>query len=202
MLAFFRVLGWWACILYASVPWFWLLIHPRVDYWRARKRSPYFVLLPVWIAMWIVLALLTARWREVVLYDAAWTWIPAVILIATGLTVYIVSSKHFSATQVSGMSELLPSREQRLVTSGIRQRVRHPIYLGHFCEMLGWSIGTGLAVCYALTAFAVICGIVMIRLEENELEKRFGAAYITYRQHVPALIPSLASYNPEVQAND
>ncbi len=91
------------------------------------------------------------------------------------------------------MAELLPSHgEQRLVISGIRNRIRHPVYLGHLCEMLGWSIGTGLAVAYALTAFAAVTGVIMIRLEDKELEQRFGEEYRRYRNHVPALIPSLS----------
>lgn len=51
------------------------------------------------------------------------------------------------------------NQQQFLVTTGIRSRVRHPIYLGHLCEMLAWSVGTGLAVCWLLTAFAIYrCG--------------------------------------------
>jgi protein-S-isoprenylcysteine O-methyltransferase Ste14 len=56
--------------------------------------------------------------------------------------------------------------------------------------MLAWSIGTGLAVLYALTVFAAVTGVVMIRLEDKELEQRFGEEYRRYRSHVPALIPS------------
>jgi hypothetical protein len=52
--------------------------------------------------------------------------------------------------------------------SGIRSRVRHPIYLGHLCEMLAWSLGTGLAVCWLLTAWAIATGALMIRLEDAE----------------------------------
>ena len=152
--------------------------------------------------MWIVLALLTFHWRDVALYDSRWAWLPAAILITTGIGIYVVSGKHFSAIQISGIAELLPAQhEQRLVTSGIRQRVRHPIYLAHFCEMLGWSIGTGLTVCFALTFFTVISGTVMIWLEEKELEKRFGAQYLVYRQQVPAVFPWFTSYNREVQSN-
>jgi protein-S-isoprenylcysteine O-methyltransferase Ste14 len=53
--------------------------------------------------------------------------------------------------------------------------------------MLGWSLGTGLAVCYGLTAFAVLTGAVMIRMEDAELEKRFGEEYTEYRKRVPVV---------------
>ena len=65
------------------------------------------------------------------------------------------------------------------------------MYLGHLCEMLGWSVGTGLAVCWALTGFAVITGAVMIWMEDAELEKRFGEEYEEYRKRVPAVLPKL-----------
>jgi protein-S-isoprenylcysteine O-methyltransferase Ste14 len=192
MLTFLQTIGWAAVIVYASIPSFWLLIHPRVEYWRSKRRSPYRFLIPIWITMWIALALITAPWRHVSIYEARWTWIPAAIFFLTGLWIYISSGKHFSGAQLSGAAELLPAHgEQRLVISGIRNRIRHPLYLGHLCEMLAWSIGTGLAVAYGLTAFAVVTGVIMIRLEDKELEQRFGEEYRRYRSHVPALIPSL-----------
>jgi protein-S-isoprenylcysteine O-methyltransferase Ste14 len=203
MWGFLRTLGWLACIVYATIPSFWLLIHPRVDYWRKRRRSPYFVLLPAWMLMWALLALLTARWRFTALYDTPLTWIPALELFALGIGLYIGSARHFSGAQLGGVPELLPGQpNQRLVTTGVRSRVRHPVYLGHLCEMLAWSIGTGLVVCYALTLFAIITGVFMIRLEEEELVVRFGDAYRTYQQRVPALLPRIGgpAYTSEVDA--
>jgi protein-S-isoprenylcysteine O-methyltransferase Ste14 len=192
MLAFLQTIGWAVVIVYASIPSFWLLIHPRVEYWRSKQRSPYQVLIPIWITMWIALALITAPWRYVSLYRNGWAWSPAAILFLIGLWLYKSSGKDFSGAQLSGAAELLPARgEPRLVVSGIRNRIRHPVYLGHLCEMLAWSIGTGLAVLYALTAFAAVTGVIMIRLEDKELEQRFGEEYRRYRSQVPALIPSL-----------
>jgi protein-S-isoprenylcysteine O-methyltransferase Ste14 len=69
--------------------------------------------------------------------------------------------------------------------------VRHPVYLAYLCEMFGLSLGTGLAVCWSLTAFAVLTGAVMIRMEDAELEKRFGDEYRAYRSSVPAVLPRL-----------
>ncbi len=192
MLQLLQTLGWLACVVYSTIPSFWLVIHPRVDYWRSRPRSPYRVLVPLWIAMWIVLVVMTAPWRRIVLYHAPWSWLPAILLFASGLYLYSQSGKHFSRSQLGGMPELLPGhREQRLVTTGIRARVRHPVYLAHLCEMLAWSLGTGLVVCYALTAFAITTGAIMIRMEDAELEQRFGEEYRQYRQRVPAVLPRI-----------
>ena len=192
MIQWLNLCGWIACVVYSTIPGFWLLIHPRADYWRSRRRSPYLVLVPVWVATWIILGLLTWRWRRVALYSTPWTWIPAILLFSTGFWIYSQSGKHFSRAQLGGLPEILPSHgEQRLVTSGIRSRVRHPVYLAHLCEMLAWSVGTGLAVCYALTAFAVVTGAVMIQLEDKELERRFGEQYQAYRERVPAVLPRI-----------
>ncbi len=185
-----RTLGWIACVIYATIPSFWLLIHSRAEYWRSRPRSPYRILLPAWIAMWLLLAGVTAPWRELALYRGRWCWIPALPLFAAGLMLYKLSGNGFSSAQLGGLPEVLSDhREQRLVTTGIRARVRHPVYLAHLCEMLAWSVGTGLAVCWTLTGIAIITGTVMIRMEDKELEARFGEEYHRYRLTVPAVLP-------------
>jgi hypothetical protein len=202
MPALLQMVGWWCCILYASVPLFWLMIHPRVEYWRGWAKSPYRVLLPAWVGSWIALGLVTAPWRDLVLYDDIRAWWPAGMLLGCGLGIYVAAAGRFGKAQVSGMAELrLGEEKQALVTGGIHGRVRHPLYLAHWCEMLGWSIGTGLAVCFALTALASVLGAVMIRMEDAELEKRFGAEFTAYRKRVPAILPRMrlsSPYNPSL----
>ena len=142
--------------------------------------------------IWVALALVTAKWRSALLYGTPWSWLPAVPLFAAGFWLYVRSGKHFSAKQLGGVPELMPGhREQMLVTSGIHARVRHPVYLAHLCELLAWSFGTGLVVLYVLTLFALVTGAVMLRVEDAELEQRFGADYVAYRQRVPAILPWL-----------
>lgn len=166
------------------------MIHPQVDSWRSRKRSPYRILLPLWIMMWVVTAFATAPWRHLTLYSKSIFWIPSAILFAIGFWLYRESSRDFSARQLGGIPELrVNDSEQQLATHGIRARVRHPVYLAHLLEMLAWSLGTGLTVCYLLTAFAILTGIFMIRAEEQELVTRFGEPYLQYQRTVPALIP-------------
>ena len=161
MLYYLQLIGWLACAVYSTIPAFWFMVHPFAE-----------------------------RWRGFLLYRADWTWVAAALLFACGLYIYSESGKNFSAKQLGGLPEVHGgNREQRLVTDGIRSRVRHPVYLAHLCEMVAWSVGTGLAVCWDLTAFAVVTGAVMIRMEDAELEKRFGEEYATYRRSVPAVIP-------------
>jgi protein-S-isoprenylcysteine O-methyltransferase Ste14 len=187
-----RTLGWLACVVYSTIPSFWLMVHPRAHRWRARVRSPFRVLVPAWITMWIGIGSLTGPWRKVLLFSTPWTWIPAALLFATGLFLYLRSGAHFSWSQLGGLPEVRPDhREQRLVTTGIRARVRHPVYLAHLCEMFAWSLGTGLLVCWLLTAFAIATGAVMIRLEDAELERRFGVPFTKYRLSVGAVLPKL-----------
>ena len=187
-----QLIGWLACAVYSTIPAFWLMIHPFAERWRARRRSPYLVLLPAWFTMWIMVALASGPWIDVTFYSTAWSWIPAALLFATGLFLYAKSGEGFSAKQLGGLPEVHGrNREQRLVTDGIRARVRHPVYLAHLCEMLAWSVGTGLAVCWALTAFALITGALMIRMEDAELEKRFGDSYRAYRGSVPTVFPRM-----------
>jgi protein-S-isoprenylcysteine O-methyltransferase Ste14 len=185
-----QLIGLLVCVVYSTIPAFWLMVHPFAERWRARRRSPFIVLLPAWMAMWVVVALVTRSWRDVLLYRADWPWGPAALLFVCGLYLYSQSGKNFNAKQLGGVPEVHGgNRDQQLVTDGIRSRVRHPVYLAHLCEMLAWSTGTGLAVCWGLTAFAVVTGAVMIRMEDAELEKRFGHSYRAYRNAVPAVVP-------------
>ena len=168
------------------------MVHPRAYKWREKERSPFRVLVPAWITMWIGIGAITGHWRDIVIYATPWSWIPAAVLFASGFFVYIRSGAHFSLAQLGGLPEVRADhRDDRLITTGIRARVRHPVYLAHLCEMLGWSVGTGLIVCWLLTAFAIVTGAVMIRMEDAELEKRFGNEFSDYQRKVPAILPMI-----------
>lgn len=194
-MSFLRLAAWIACCIYASIPSFWLAIHPRADSWRKRhreRRPVYKLLLPLWVGMWIALFALTYPLRKIFLYDVLWPWLIALLFFAAGFFLYGRSRRGFSPLQLSGHHELQPEQhEQSLVVHGIRQHVRHPIYLGHLCELLAWSIGSGLVACWALTGFALLTGIIMIRHEEQELIARFGDSYREYQRRVPAILPKL-----------
>ena len=181
-----------ACSVYGTIPLFWIVVHPFADRWRKRGRRAYLVILPEWGGFIAIAFLILWPFRFAHFYVSWFAWPPAAMFFLLGFSIYSAALRSFHHTQVSGLAELEPDRHrQQLVTTGIRSRVRHPIYLGHLCEILAWCVGTGLIALYVLAVFAVITGAVMIRLEDRELEGRFGEAYREYRKRVPAIIPRL-----------
>jgi protein-S-isoprenylcysteine O-methyltransferase Ste14 len=183
-------IAWLAAVVYSTVPTLWLIVHTRARRLGSLSRTPLVILAAVWFALWFLVVAITLPWHRVRLYSSGLAWLFGGLLIAAGMITYVLARQNFSTDQVLGRAELQPEKHvQRLVVSGIRSRVRHPYYLGHLCEMLGWTIGSGLVVLYPLLVFTVITGTWMIREEERELVSRFGEPYVDYRRRVPALLP-------------
>ena len=186
------IIALYGCAIYATIPAFWFTLHPFTNHWRTRGRDSYKVILPLWFVYILLAILILYPWRTRSLYTTPYAFFPGLLLVLTGLLLYVLASRNFTHVQLSGLAELEPARHaQQLVTTGIRSRVRHPIYLGHLCELLGWTICFGTVALIALTAFAIVTGFFMLRLEDRELEQRFGPDYSAYRRNVPAILPRL-----------
>jgi protein-S-isoprenylcysteine O-methyltransferase Ste14 len=187
-----RTVGWLVCGIYATIPAFWLIIHPFANFWRKRFRAPLKLLGVVWMLLWAVAWLLSSPLRNEAIPSPWWLGFGVVPLWATSLFIYFGGQRHFSLNQVIGRTELESDRhEQVLVTTGLHARMRHPLYLGHLCTMLGWLTLARSQAVLALLLWAVATGTVMIRFEDAELEQRFGETYREYRHRVPAVIPKL-----------
>lgn len=80
---------------------------------------------------------------------------------------------------------LKPNRASSLVTSGVYQFTRNPMYVGLFCVLMAYGIF--LANIYILLVpfvFAAFISYFQIRPEERALEKIFGDEFIDYKQKV------------------
>jgi hypothetical protein len=181
---------WMVSVLYGSIPLFWLAIHPFADFWRRIRRSPYWLLLPIWAAIIFLLAWATWPWRFERLYSSPWMWAPAGILMFSSIRTYTGIRSGFGTHKLSGEAELRPQEHaQELVTTGLHARMRHPIYVAHLLNLAGWSIGSGLVVSLVLLGISALGTFpLMVWVEENELEKRFGQSFREYKARVP-LVP-------------
>jgi protein-S-isoprenylcysteine O-methyltransferase Ste14 len=184
-------IAWILAVVYSSIPAFWLLVHPFADFWR-RQRQPFVFLVPAWILIWIALGTLTHGLVERPLTTTGLPWIRllAFVPIATGIYFYRSAGRGFGSVYLSGLAELQPTRhEQRLVTTGVHARMRHPIYFAHLCMLTGWALAAFTLATSLLWLWGILSGAVMIILEDRELERRFGDEYRDYRKRVPAIIP-------------
>lgn len=184
------LIPWLASVLYGSIPLFWVIIHPFAGRWRRMRRSPYLLLLPLWVVIIVALAWISWPWRGQRVYSTPLMWAPALVLFTLGLRTYSKIFSEFGPRNLSGEAELRPAEhEQRLVTTGLHAPMRHPIYFAHLANLAGWAVGSGLLISFVLLAISAFLTFpLMIWLEERELEKRFGQSFRDYRRTVP-LIP-------------
>lgn len=181
-------LAWMVGVTYAAIPPFWLLVHPFAERWRRAKVDATAILAGAWLGVILLLAIPTYPWREARLYTTPYAWLAAFAFGALGIAVYRRVGG-FGFDRLIGRTELEPQLEQRLITTGMHARVRHPIYLAHLCMLTAWTLGLGLLVLFALWALAIVAGFFMIRAEDAELERRFGDQYLDYKRQVPAIFP-------------
>jgi protein-S-isoprenylcysteine O-methyltransferase Ste14 len=184
-----RVVAWLTCGIYATIPSYWMMVHPFAARWRT-ARYKLTLLGPLWIGMWCVAWAASYAWRDALIYDASRMWMASLLLWVVTVFMYVNALRGLTLKRVIGRHELEPETQtDTLVTSGVHGLVRHPMYLGHICTMFGFAIGTGTWACYGLMAFAMVTGAVMIRYEERELHARFGQAWEKYCERTPAIFP-------------
>jgi len=81
---------------------------------------------------------------------------------------------------------------QKLLVVGPFKQCRNPMVFGTVMAYLGCSILAGsLLSVAAVILFAVLLVIYIKRIEEKELEARFGQEYLEYKQSTPFIIPEL-----------
>jgi protein-S-isoprenylcysteine O-methyltransferase Ste14 len=107
-------------------------------------------------------------------------------LIAIGLAVLFVAT---GTLWRSYSSTLVIREDHQLVTHGIYQFVRHPIYLGAIMICIGMPVYA--SSLYGLVAMVTLIPLFLcrIRIEERMLIDEYGSRYRTYQEATSKLIP-------------
>ncbi|MHA3963827.1 MAG: methyltransferase family protein [Candidatus Thorarchaeota archaeon SMTZ1-45] len=88
-----------------------------------------------------------------------------------------------------GLKAAETHRADRVISTGVYSKVRHPQYLGAIFSHIGASfLFSGY---FSLLVTPLVCGInyILCWKEEQELIREFGEEYLKYRENVPMLIP-------------
>jgi protein-S-isoprenylcysteine O-methyltransferase Ste14 len=81
----------------------------------------------------------------------------------------------------------------KLVVNGLYRIVRNPMHLGWTVTLIGLALlmqSFTLLVIF-IPLFILVHVVYLKSIEEKELEKKFGQAYLDYRRRVPMFIPLL-----------
>ena len=181
---------------------YWLLLHGFLPLWRRLGISASQYLL--WGAV-LAVAILISNWRDVLLageygFQPILATIGLVFL--AGAIIFRIQIERFLSWHVQlGLPEIDPSGyAQRLITEGPFAHSRHPRYLQILVALSGWALLANYPAVYAVVLLWIPLMLIIVRLEEAELQQRFGAEYTMYRTVVARFWPHAAAGNHRVKA--
>lgn len=110
------------------------------------------------------------------------------LMLATfGVFVIKAAFREYKLSSFLGLKE----EQNGFSTSGILNKVRHPIYSGTILIAVGFFLfNPNLPTLVSM--LCIFCYLIIgIQLEENKLIQQFGDTYLAYKKRVPMLIPHL-----------
>ena len=172
------------------IPFFWLLIHPAIGFWRRLGRRTYWIALPVWSLLG-ALCIVELRWVFAGrIQRSAWTWAVGAGLLSFAIWLELKRRPNFSLLLLIGLPELKPGHPVGgVIRSGVYGYIRHPRYLVCMITLLAFAALTGSAGYFLLAILSVLLYQVVAPIEERELRARYGKAYEDYAREVPRFVP-------------
>jgi protein-S-isoprenylcysteine O-methyltransferase Ste14 len=181
---------------------YWLLLHALLPVWRRLGISAAQYLL--WAAV-VAVALLLFSWRDELL-GKAYGFQPllaavGIVLLAGAVVFRLQIERHLPWRVQLGLPEIDPSGyPQRLVTEGPYAHTRHPRYMQVLLALAGWALLANYPAAYLAALLWVPFLLVIVRLEEPELRRRFGTEYADYEHRVARFWPQTPASNHRVKA--
>jgi protein-S-isoprenylcysteine O-methyltransferase Ste14 len=179
-------------VLLLWIPFFWLVFHPAIRFWRRLGKRAFGVVLPVWLifAVGIIFSSHEIFARRLERNALTWAVGGTLFLVATWLE---VQTRHtFGWRRLGGLTELNPhDRLCGVVRTGVYARVRHPRYLLYMLMILSMAFLTGARAIFLLAFFNILMYQILAPLEERKLLDQYGPQYEDYRRLVPRFLPRL-----------
>ncbi len=155
-----------------------------------RTRLEAILLTIAWVAFFVPLVWVASSWFAWADYPLrTWPYVAGLLCYGFGLWVFLRSHRDLG----DAWSITLELREgQRVVSQGVYQRIRHPMYLGLLVYSLGqafvlpnWVAGPSYLVAMGL--------LVALRLgpEERMMREKFGSEYVAYCARTKRLFAGL-----------
>lgn len=167
----FQAIPTYACIanpligMIAPIGVEWLLLSP----W-----SPFYCF---WETRWLVFNMISIP----NLYDISPNPIIGWTLFAIGLCIFLVAFTQFFI-----------KRKERVITTGLYSKVRHPQYLGIILATLGFTFTSERPMAWIAWLNLTFLYLLLASSEEKLLQKKHGEEIQTHMKQVPFIIPLLS----------
>jgi protein-S-isoprenylcysteine O-methyltransferase Ste14 len=172
---------------------YWLLVHPLIDFWRAKGIGVTYSVIFTIIAVAMVALFSIRHYLLTVEFGTSYPLVVlgVVCLVFSG-KIRLTLQKHLTAALLLGLPEIAPDRHPReLITEGLYSRVRHPRYIQFLIALLGYALIANYLALYIAIALWVPAIYTIVLLEERELRQHFGEIYDAYCREVPRFIPMM-----------
>jgi protein-S-isoprenylcysteine O-methyltransferase Ste14 len=179
-------------LLFFPAPFFWLIIHSFIGFWRRFGNRAFWVALPLWAANAVALSLSAHRMYAGRLPRSVPTVALGAALVLAGLGIGHHVHRALGLQRLGGLPEVNPARYPGgVVRSGLFAIIRHPRYVEYMISFTGWALVTGAFGNYVLAIATVLMYLIVAPLEERELRRHYGEEYAAYARSVPRFIPRL-----------
>jgi methanethiol S-methyltransferase len=142
--------------------------------------------LSLYLILWILCILLRMRSKEIVPTD---TFLTAMGwgLILLGLVVLALTFKRINILSFLGLSQ--NEESEGLITEGVYQIVRHPLYFGLFLVLIGCFLNVPTQSVLLSVVMSIIYIVIGIEFEEKKLRRIFGEEYAKFALGKKKFIP-------------
>lgn len=181
---------------------YWFLLHSFLPFWR--RLGPGGAQFVLWFAVAMVACALWF-WRGAFLW-ADYGFNPllaaAGVVCLAGALVFRLQIGRFLPWRVQlGLPEIDPAgHAQKLVTEGPYAHTRHPRYVQVLIALIGWALLANYPAGYLAALLWIPFMVLIVRLEERELQGRYGPAYADYSARVSRFWPHAPAANHRVKA--
>jgi len=118
-----------------------------------------------------------------------WLYIP-IIHFLIGIA-FVIPGAWLGIKGVSdiGLEASETHRPEKIITTGLYSRMRHPQYTGAMLSHIGMTFLFSAFYSFLVTPLVIIVNYILCWKEEKELIREFGEEYESYRKSVPMFIP-------------
>ncbi len=186
-------------VLLLWIPFYWLLFHSAIRFWRRMGNRAFWMALPAWLIFTMAIIFtrheLLARRVE----RNALTWVAGGALFFAASWLDVQTRHALGWRRLVGIAELNPGHESSsVVRTGVYARLRHPRYLLYMLMTLSMAFLTGAVAIFLLAILNILMYQILAPLEERKLLDQYGPQYRDYQRAVPRFVPHLGR-SPEAR---